>query len=284
MTDSVELARYTPVRPLPVHEVARAMHEYQQGIAAVVDASDWQVFVDRGGGDRRFLKRSGWRKIATWFGLDLLVGSAVVERDEQGRPLRARVIGRAVHPNGRTCEDVGACSVDERHFSKPEHDLVSTATTRALNRAIANLVGMGDLSAEELDSDGDVIVPTLPEWAQAADADFERQMLEWLDDLVGAERALALGQAIDARYGCTPNVVVGIVRALHGMLVPEAQQRPSFAQQAAAGRSSDFERTGESDVTPTDAAETYAPKHDVAGGDEPWNEPINEGGSNAVQP
>jgi hypothetical protein len=40
MTDSVELARYTPVRPLPVHEVARAMHEYQQGIAAVVDASD----------------------------------------------------------------------------------------------------------------------------------------------------------------------------------------------------------------------------------------------------
>jgi hypothetical protein len=89
MTDSVELARYTPVRPLPVHEVARAMHEYQQGIAAVVDASDWQVFVDRGGGDRRFLKRSGWRKIATWFGLDLLVGSAVVERDEQGRPLGA---------------------------------------------------------------------------------------------------------------------------------------------------------------------------------------------------
>ena len=52
-------------------------------------------------------------------------------------------------------EDVGACSHDERVFNKPVHDLIGTATTRALNRATSNLVGLGELSAEELASDGE---------------------------------------------------------------------------------------------------------------------------------
>jgi hypothetical protein len=159
--------RLEPLRPLPVNDVARAMQEYQQGLHAIVDASDWQRSPIEDGREHGFVKRSGWRKVATWFGLDLIVASTVVERaratlcpqcghsfvsrGSEGDPLRALVTGRAVAPNGRVAEDVGACSIDERAFSKPEHDMLATACTRALNRATSNLVGMGELSAEEVD-------------------------------------------------------------------------------------------------------------------------------------
>lgn len=224
MTAVVPSNRLEPVRPMPVHEVTRAMKEYQDGLAAILFDSDWQTFLDNGGRERRFVKRSGWRKIATWFGLDLLIGAVTIERDERGQPLRARVVGRVVAPNGRAAEDVGACSADERRFSKPEHDLVSTAATRALNRATANLVGMGDVSAEEVLTE---IEPLLPDWAQGADDESAREMLGYLTDLYGGERALALANGINNRYGNVPNIAVGLVRAMHRMHKPPPEDMPA---------------------------------------------------------
>jgi hypothetical protein len=128
------------------------MTAYQEGLKSILDESDWQSFTERKTGEkRRFLKRSGWRKIAFWFGLDLQIISSEVERDANGNPLRARVIARATHPNGRRSDGDGYCSIRERGFSKPENDIPATAATRAINRAISNLVGMGDVSAEEVE-------------------------------------------------------------------------------------------------------------------------------------
>jgi hypothetical protein len=127
------------------------MEEYQRGLHALLDESDWQSFRDKSGDKQAFCKRSGWRKIATWFELSLETRSIEVERDTDGNPLRARVIARAIAPNGRYAEGEGACAADERRFSKLEHDLQATAATRAINRAISNLVGLGAVSAEELD-------------------------------------------------------------------------------------------------------------------------------------
>lgn len=212
--------RLEPLRPMPLQTVQRAMAEYQQGLQAILNETDWQMFRDRGGDPKRFVKRSGWRKIATWFGLDLLVDdtSIVVDRDERGDPLRARVKGRVAAPNGRVAEDVGACSITERGFSKPEHDLVATAATRALNRATSNLVGMGELSAEEMIDD---VEPLLPEWALMAEGEALATMHAKLGELLGPKRGDALMRAIDERYSGIPNVATGFVNAIYSMLAVE---------------------------------------------------------------
>jgi hypothetical protein len=70
--------------------------------------------------------------------------------------VRAEVWIRAVAPNGQFGDGDGYCSADEGRFrgwkgrQKLENDLRATATTRAKNRAIADLVGMGEVSAEEI--------------------------------------------------------------------------------------------------------------------------------------
>jgi hypothetical protein len=220
-------SRLEPLRPMPLHEVQRAMSEYQQGLQAILDKTDWQTFLSRQGEEQSFVVKSGWRKIATWFGFDLLLDDAriTIDRDEQGRILRARVVGRVVAPNGRKCDGIAVCSIDERHFSKPEHDLVSTAATRAINRATSDLVGMGDVSAEEV---MDNVEPMLPLWAQGADKALEDEMLRYLEQLYGSKRALDLANAINNRYGYVPNVAAGIVRAMWQMWrageQPPAQQ------------------------------------------------------------
>lgn len=215
--DGVALVtRLEPLRPMPLRDVQRAMTEYQEGLQALLAEGDWQTFRDRDGRERRFVKRTGWRKIGTWFGVDLLVGSVDVERDDLGHPLRARVVGRAVAPNGRVAEDVGACALDEgRRFAKPEHDLVATAATRALNRATSNLVGMGEVTAEEVLAE---VEPMLPEWALPAPPARVELLRTRLVELVGERRASVLLPAIEQRYDGVPNIVVGIVNALHSML------------------------------------------------------------------
>jgi hypothetical protein len=167
-TDVVATRR--PLAPLDVLETKAAMEVYQSGMHAVLDpVTDWQTFTDRKGEKHSFLKRSGWRKIATWFGLDLEVRSSETDRDVNGDPLRTRVICRAIAANGRFADGEGACDLHERSVTKPEHDLLAIAGTRAMNRAISNLVGLGAVSAEEL-SEGDASAVALPFGPIADDA------------------------------------------------------------------------------------------------------------------
>lgn len=169
---TLELApRRTQIMPLPVEATREAMTVHQQQLAQIVDASDFQEFsnTDRRTGEvttRRFLKRSGWRKIAFWYGLDLELVREELERDERGEVIRAHVVARARHPNGRYADGDGGCSRTERRFAKPEHDIAAVAVTRATNRSIANLVGAGDLSAEELDGATHDALPILDNAAQ----------------------------------------------------------------------------------------------------------------------
>lgn len=159
-TDVLPVTRST-IQPLPVAETRAAMQAYQSGLREIVDASDYQAFKGRDGESHKFLKRSGWRKIATWFGLDLSIVSRDIERGEDGKIIRAHVVARAAAPNGRFADGDGGCSITERGFSKAEHDVPATATTRATNRAISNLVGMGAVSADELDGSADEVMTVL---------------------------------------------------------------------------------------------------------------------------
>lgn len=138
--------------PYDADEVKVAMDAYQKAVAAVLDASDWQD----AGKDQKFIKKSGWRKIAKAFGLSVSRVESGVERDAEGNPVRAFAVFRATAPNGQSQDGDGYCSVDEPRFNKEvarqklENDMRATATTRAKNRAISDLVGMGEVSAEEM--------------------------------------------------------------------------------------------------------------------------------------
>lgn len=174
---TTELAPRAQIMPLDVAQTRAAMTMHQQQLAQIVADTDWQVFRDRGGAERKFLKRSGWRKIAFWYALDLQVVRMDLDRDEQGVVIRAHVIARAQHPNGRFADGDGGCSARERGFAKPEHDIAAVAVTRATNRAISNLVGMGDVSAEEVDGTAEVATAAP---ITMLDADGEQQLVDAL--------------------------------------------------------------------------------------------------------
>lgn len=142
--------------PYDADEVKGAMEAYQKAVAAVLDDSDWQD----AGRNEKFIKKSGWRKIAKAFGLSVSRVESGVERDSEGNPVRAFAVYRATAPNGQSQDGDGYCSVDEPRFAKEssrkklENDMRATATTRAKNRAISDLVGMGEVSAEEVSAGG----------------------------------------------------------------------------------------------------------------------------------
>jgi hypothetical protein len=145
-------------------QTVQAMRLYQEQCVALLDDDDYQTIVTKAG-ERRFRKKSAWRKLALAYGVDLVIVSKEYERDDNGRITRAEIVAAAIAPNGRRAESLGACELAERDFAKPGHDIPATAETRAKNRACADLFGMGEVSAEELDPE-----PAPP--AQAKTGDF----------------------------------------------------------------------------------------------------------------
>jgi len=107
-----------------------------------------------------FRKKGYWRAIALAF--NLTVQPVTAERDER------MVVGeledgtsnfvyavtyRASMPTGRSTTGDGSCSAAEKTRGKlraTEHNVRSHAHTRAFNRAVSNLVGFGEVSAEEI--------------------------------------------------------------------------------------------------------------------------------------
>lgn len=160
-SSSMEVARRPRrsevIRPLAADQLVESFQAYQDLLPKLLNDSDYQE-AERG---KKFVKKSGWRKIATAFDLDVsLVCEVTVNRAPDGTPLRARAWARAIAPSGRAMDGDGYCSAEEPRFSrdagrqKLENDLCATATTRAKNRAISDLVGMGEVSAEEVDAHG----------------------------------------------------------------------------------------------------------------------------------
>lgn len=174
-----------------VEETREAFEQYQLLRQTIVTEKD----VTRISG-KEFVNKSGWRKLGTVMGTSSKIVSRDYQRDAHARITSAEVIVRAIAPNGRFMEGLGACDFHERccprafgvegqetppvcrdgrskhhhcepgcdgfnHFSKPQHDIPATASTRALNRAMSDLFGFGEVSAEEV-TDRDELAPE--EW------------------------------------------------------------------------------------------------------------------------
>lgn len=172
-----------------IEEIARVYEKYEQVKTKILNDQDRQSI-----GGSLFIKKSGWRKIATAFNVSV----SIVEREQvkEDGVLTWRVKAAAEAPNGKRAEAFGSCSSNESNFmirlgdsweeAKSElrgykkgdtdsinkddvmkidgswrllrsprevssHDILATASTRAKNRAISDLVGGGEVSAEEID-------------------------------------------------------------------------------------------------------------------------------------
>jgi hypothetical protein len=119
---------------------------YDSAVSALIGPNDVQIE-----GARSFKKKSAWRKLGRYFGIS--VELVKVERDELANGhFLATVTARAVAPWGQRYEEVGACCTDEATGRRviTIADAIATASTRASNRAISNLIAMGEVSAEEI--------------------------------------------------------------------------------------------------------------------------------------
>ena len=107
---------------------------------------------------RHFKKKSAWQKLSRAFNVDTRIVDRSLERTNMGRVREAYYCVRATLPNGRSVESDALCSRSERGKDKvSDHTIMSTAKTRATNRAIAELIGAGEVSAEEMGAERRIV-------------------------------------------------------------------------------------------------------------------------------
>lgn len=135
---------------------------YQRVCQEILDDDDHQAFMvtekDENGNkikvEKKFRKKSGWQKLARAFNANTQIVDRDLLRTSTGRVREAYYRIRATLPNGRTVESDALCSRKEKgKENASDHTIMSTAKTRATNRAIAELIGAGEVSAEEMKAD-----------------------------------------------------------------------------------------------------------------------------------
>ncbi|KAJ8754213.1 hypothetical protein K2173_002113 [Erythroxylum novogranatense] len=112
--------------------------EYQNAAIAILEKSDYTVI-----SGSPFIKKSGWRKISFYFNISYEIRDKTIEFDDDRNVQRAEFIVRAYMQGGRFSDGWGSCERREKRFSKPNHDIPSTAETRAKNKACQDLLGIG---------------------------------------------------------------------------------------------------------------------------------------------
>lgn len=134
------------VKPLmSPSQAAIEWHLYEELKTELLTRDDYQKI-----GEKNFIKRSGFRKIAVFFGLsDKIIEQEKIIREDKS--FLWRIVVEAEAPNGRISTGVGICDSNERKFAHVEHDVYATAHTRAKSRAISDMVAGGVVSAEEME-------------------------------------------------------------------------------------------------------------------------------------
>lgn len=138
------------VQPVDVDKLAEAFKKFQEFKQRLLTKDDSTVIAGR-----QYLKKSAWRKWALACG----VSDAILSYERippQGKDPNGnfsyRVIVEAVHKaTGRSSIGVAMASRNEKkEWVHEEHDIFTLAHTRSKNRAISDLVGGGEVSAEEV--------------------------------------------------------------------------------------------------------------------------------------
>jgi hypothetical protein len=141
------------VEPMDIDRLAEAFKKFEDFKKRLLTEDD-SVKI----GNKLFLKKSAWRKWA----LACSVSDEIRSEERiptEGRDAKDgfmyRITVRAYHiPTGRSSTGVAVASSNEKtKWAHEEHDVFSLCHTRAKSRAISDLVGGGELSAEELQAE-----------------------------------------------------------------------------------------------------------------------------------
>ena len=138
-----EIIQNSVLSPIALDQVVASFQAYQGACEKLLTTEDHQVIQGK-----KFKKKSAWRKLATAYCISTRI--AEERREEHNGIFIYHFTVRAQAGNGRFAEGVGSCSSDEKGLLKTEHNTRSIAETRATNRAISNLIGAGEVSAEEM--------------------------------------------------------------------------------------------------------------------------------------
>jgi hypothetical protein len=136
----------------PIVTPAQASFAWKQYVAIAQAIEEPADVVEIQG--HRFRRKSFWRKLALVYGIDveLREASQELKDDAKGAFWSSHVVVRARSRTGRYVDGVASCS--NREPAKADataHVVYATAYTRAANRAIADLVAAGEVSAEEVE-------------------------------------------------------------------------------------------------------------------------------------
>jgi len=148
------------INDVPDVEVAKKQWAaYQELCKGILDKSDYQkikvkekdengqyIFVER-----EFKKKSAWQKLSRAFNVDTSIVEKEFIRSKNGGIKEAYYCIKATLPNGRSVESDALCSRSEKGKQYvSDHTIMATAKTRATNRAIAELIGAGEVSSDEM--------------------------------------------------------------------------------------------------------------------------------------
>jgi len=111
-----------------------------------------------------YLCKGAWRKLARAMNINTKLldgGEKVISKDELGEYYVWKFKAKAWWNDGRECTTVGACSSRDPFFAKvqgewrrqseiDETDIINTAQSNAVSRAISDLIGLGEIPAEEM--------------------------------------------------------------------------------------------------------------------------------------
>ena len=159
---------------MPLVTPAQAKAEWQAYVdlvAAIGTTDDYQSFYDKKTKTtKNFPKKSLCRKLARYFGLDLTLKSIERVPLDDGH-FAFEAVATATAPNGKKQDGDGACTTMEERFdltpyddespqrfeirrkkalARAYHDVRGTAVTRAKNRATMDLIGAGQVTADEI--------------------------------------------------------------------------------------------------------------------------------------
>lgn len=133
------------LRPIStVENIIETYREYNNLKDRLLIDSDYQLIRWK-----KCIKKAGFRKLATAFWI-----STEITRENRVNLdgyFIYEITCRATAPSGRYSEACASCASNERDFTHLENDVRATAQTRATNRAISDLIGTGEISAEEID-------------------------------------------------------------------------------------------------------------------------------------
>lgn len=142
-----------------VEESVRIFKEFEQAKSKILTGNDVLWIGDDGrpaieGQGKPHIKRSGWRKLARFFGLSWDIENIKkLAMENGGYMYKVRV--RVWHPAGASVISEGIATSRDSFFTKGgrkeanEENVLMKAQTVAVNRAISDILGSGEVSGEE---------------------------------------------------------------------------------------------------------------------------------------